>query len=100
MRAARIELAGKEAADVVGSEPGNIDSAPWELLLQQASYDTNPMAASSGCQPSNITKMFVEAAQLLGDVVGECRRWPPRARGLMQSGVCHDGLQKWSRHYR
>lgn len=69
-RSVRLQLAGKELANVIGSQPRYIDGAILELLLQQQACDVKPVLARSCRQPSYIAQMCVVAAQLARNVAG------------------------------
>jgi len=56
-----IQLAGKELANVVWAQLGNIDSALSELLSQQPTSDTNQVLACPCRQSSCIAQVFVVA---------------------------------------
>ena len=68
----RVQLTGKELANIVRSQLRNIDNAPIEILSQQPTCNTNPVIACPGRQSIHIAQVFVVAVQFFGDVV----RWP------------------------
>ena len=68
----RVQLTGKELANIVGSQLRNIYSAPFEFLSQQPTCNTNSVSACRCRQSFHIAQVFVVAVQFLSDVI----RWP------------------------
>ena len=94
-----IQLAGEEAANIVGPQLGNIDSTFFELLSQQPTYNTNPAAACSSRQSSCIVEMCIVVLKFLGDVARRRLNEPRVRRGMVQFGLVHNGLLKWNHHF-
>ena len=65
----RVQLTGEEPANIAGSQLRTIDSAPFEFLSQQPTYNTNPVLARPCCQSIHIAQMFVVPVQFLGNVI-------------------------------
>jgi hypothetical protein len=58
----RLQLAGKELANVIGSQPRYVDGAPLELLSQQHARDVKAILARTSRQPSYVAQMFIVTA--------------------------------------